>query len=60
MAADKWGARRIIIAGAQSYGLGLLTSLSTESSMLYVSLGALVGLGLSATSYVIVLGAVAK
>ncbi|MEZ8169419.1 MFS transporter [Vibrio tasmaniensis 1F-187] len=61
MAADKWGARRIIIAGACAYGLGLfLTSMSTESSMLYVSLGALVGLGLSATSYVIVLGAVAK
>ncbi|MCG9554695.1 MFS transporter [Vibrio sp. Isolate31] len=61
MAADKWGARRIIIAGACAYGLGLLlTSISTESSMLCVSLGALVGLGLSATSYVIVLGAVAK
>ncbi|MEZ9012369.1 MFS transporter [Vibrio splendidus] len=61
MAADKWGARRIIIAGACAYSLGLLlTSISTESSMLYVSLGALVGLGLSATSYVIVLGAVAK
>lgn len=61
MAADKWGARRIIVAGACAYGLGLLlTSISTESSMLYVSLGALVGLGLSATSYVIVLGAVAK
>ncbi|MGF1801795.1 MFS transporter [Vibrio gigantis] len=61
MAADKWGARRIIIAGACAYGLGLLlTSISTESSMLYVSLGALVGLGLSTTSYVIVLGAVAK
>ncbi|MGF1754540.1 MFS transporter, partial [Vibrio makurazakiensis] len=61
MAADRWGARRIIIAGACAYGLGLLlTSIATDSSMLYVSLGALVGLGLSATSYVIVLGAVAK
>ena len=61
MAADKWGARKIIIAGACAYGLGLLlTSVTTESSMLYVSLGALIGLGLSATSYVIVLGAVAK
>ncbi|WP_299691665.1 MFS transporter [uncultured Vibrio sp.] len=61
MAADKWGARRIIIAGACAYGLGLLlTSITTESSMLHISLGALIGLGLSATSYVIVLGAVAK
>jgi len=61
MAADKWGAKRIIILGACAYGLGLLlTSVTTESSMLFLSLGALVGLGLSATSYVIVLGAVAK
>ncbi|MGY3572507.1 MFS transporter [Vibrio paucivorans] len=61
MAADKWGAKRIIILGAVSYVLGLyLTSIATEPSMLYLSLGVLVGLGLSATSYVIVLGAVAK
>ncbi|MCE7536008.1 MFS transporter [Aliivibrio fischeri] len=61
MASDKWGSKRIIIIGAIAYALGLaLTSITTESSMLYVSLGALVGLGLSATSYVIILGAVAK
>ncbi|PMH40868.1 MFS transporter [Vibrio sp. 10N.286.49.B3] len=61
MAADRWGAKRIIIAGAIAYASGLfLTSIASEPSMLYFSLGALVGLGLSATSYVIVLGAVAK
>lgn len=61
MAADKFGSKRIIFLGALSYALGLyLTSITSEASMLYVSLGALVGLGLSATSYVIVLGAVAK
>ncbi|OCH60123.1 MFS transporter [Aliivibrio fischeri] len=61
MASDKWGSKRIIIIGAIAYAAGLaLTSIATESSMLYVSLGALVGLGLSATSYVIILGAVAK
>ncbi|WP_117233898.1 MFS transporter [Vibrio maerlii] len=61
MAADKWGAKRIIILGSIAYGLGLyLTSIAVEPSMLYLSLGALVGLGLSCTSYVIVLGAVAK
>ncbi len=61
MAADRFGAKRIIIAGSIAYGLGLyLTSIATEPSMLYLSLGVLVGLGLSATSYVIVLGAVAK
>ena len=61
MAADRWGAKRIIILGAISYALGLyLTSITAEPTMVYLSLGVLVGLGLSATSYVIVLGAVAK
>ncbi|MFM2587337.1 MFS transporter [Vibrio sp. TBV020] len=61
MAADRFGAKRIIILGAIAYGLGLyLTSIAVEPSMLYLSLGMLVGLGLSSTSYVIVLGAVAK
>ncbi|WP_240205637.1 MFS transporter [Vibrio sp. CyArs1] len=61
MAADKWGSKRIILIGAIAYALGLyLTSITNEASVLYLSLGALVGLGLSATSYVIILGAVAK
>jgi predicted MFS family arabinose efflux permease len=61
MASDKWGSKRIIMLGAVAYALGLaLTSVATEPSMLYLSLGALVGFGLSATSYVIILGAVAK
>ncbi|WP_406609078.1 MFS transporter [Agarivorans sp. JK6] len=61
IAADKWGAKRVIVLGAAAYALGLyLSSIATLPSMLYLSLGALVGLGLSATSYVIVLGAVAK
>ncbi|WP_391091581.1 MFS transporter [Vibrio sp. NH-UV-68] len=61
MAADRFGSKRIIILGAISYGLGLyLTSLAMAPSVLYLTLGVLVGLGLSATSYVIVLGAVAK
>lgn len=61
MASDRYGAKRIIILGAFAYGLGLyLTSIAMEPSLLCLSLGVLVGLGLSATSYVIVLGAVAK
>ncbi|WP_411990945.1 MFS transporter [Agarivorans sp. DSG3-1] len=61
IAADKWGAKRVIILGAIAYALGLyLSSIAAEPSMLYLSLGVLVGAGLSATSYVIVLGAVAK
>ncbi|WP_028023391.1 MFS transporter [Enterovibrio calviensis] len=61
MAADRFGSKRIIAAGGIAYGLGLyLTSIATSSGILYLSIGVLVGLGLSATSYVIVLGAVAK
>lgn len=61
MAADRWGARRVIWVGAVAYGLGLyLTSIAIEPSWLYLTLGTLVGLGLSSTSYVIVLGAVAR
>ncbi|RJX70990.1 MFS transporter [Vibrio sinensis] len=61
MASDRWGSKRILIIGSISYALGLyLTSIAVEPSLLYLSLGALVGLGLSATSYVIILGVVAK
>ncbi len=61
MAADRFGAKRIIAMGGIAYALGLyLTAIATSAGMLYVSLGILVGLGLSATSYVIILGAVAK
>ncbi|USD36593.1 MFS transporter [Ferrimonas sp. SCSIO 43195] len=61
MAADRYGASKVMALGAIAYGSGLLmTALTTEPNWLFVSLGALVGLGLSATSYVIVLGAVAR
>ena len=61
MAADRWGACKIIIVGAFAYAAGLyLTSIAVQPEWLYLSLGTLVGLGLSATSYVIILGAVAK
>ncbi|WP_025822877.1 MFS transporter [Shewanella marina] len=61
MASDRFGAKRIIILGAIAYGLGLfLTSITSHAEMLYLSVGVLIGLGLSATSYVIILGAVAK
>jgi len=61
MASDRWGPKRIIISGAVAYAAGLyLTSLTTDPSWLYLTLGTLVGFGLSATSYVVILGAVAR
>jgi len=60
-AADRFGAKPVIMAGGLIYAMGLwLTSLVVTPGMLYLSLGMLIGLGLSATSYVIVLGAVAR
>lgn len=61
MAADKWGSKRIILIGTCVYALGLfLTSITTDPDLIYLSLGVFVGFGLSATSYVVVLGAIAK
>jgi len=61
MVADRWGARRTVILGALSYGLGLaLTALSSSKLGVQLSFSVLIGLGLSATSYVIILGAIAK
>lgn len=61
MAADRFGAKRVIALGGIAYAFGLLlTSIATHSSTLYLSMGVLIGFGLSATSYVIVLGAIAK
>ncbi|MBY5992313.1 MFS transporter [Ferrimonas balearica] len=61
MAADRFGPRRIIVVGAVAYAAGLyLTSVAVQPEWLYLTLGALVGLGLAGTSYVIVLGAVAR
>ncbi|GIU26391.1 MFS transporter [Shewanella sp. MBTL60-007] len=61
MAADRFGSKKIIMGGALTYGLGLLlTSISTSHELFYFSISMLIGLGLSATSYVVVLGAVAK
>ncbi len=61
MLADRYGAAKVIVAGALCYALGLwLMSLSLNAFDLYISLGLLVGLGLSGATQVIVLGAVGK
>ncbi len=61
MLADRYGAVRVITIGALIYGLGLwLTSVAASAFDLYISLGLLVGLGLSCATNVIVLGAIGK
>lgn len=61
MLADRYGARLVAGAGGAVYALGLaLTALATSAVALNLSLGMLVGAGLSATTFVVVLGAVAK
>ena len=59
--ADRYGARWVILAGALLYAMGcLLVPASTGPLNLYLTLGLAIGLGLSSTTYVVLLGAVAK
>ena len=61
MLADKFGAIRIIIAGAVLYAAGLwLASIAVSAVDLGIGLGLVVGLGLSGPNQVLVLGAVSK
>jgi MFS family permease len=59
--ADRYGSFRIIILGAWVYGLGLwMAALAASAMGLLMSLGVMVGLGLSGATQVVVLGAVGK
>jgi predicted MFS family arabinose efflux permease len=61
MVADKYGAARVLIAGALLYALGLvLMSYSTTSWELDVSSGILIGIALSCTGFSIVYGSVGR
>ena len=61
MVADRIGPRWVVAAGAALYAVGLaLLSLAASTATLYLGLGVMVGLALSATSYVVILGAVAR
>ena len=58
---DKYGAGRVLAFGSIAYFLGIL-GMATATTPLYltVSVGLLVGLGLSATGFAVVLGAVSR
>jgi MFS family permease len=59
--ADRFGASRVMVAGATCYALGLaLMAHSTTPGMLDLSAGALIGLGLSGCSFNLVIGAFGK
>lgn len=59
--ADRWGAVRVTIVGALLYAAGLvLATVSADPAGLSVTLGVAVGLALTGTTYVTVLGAVGR
>ena len=59
--ADKYGAPRVLSAGAILYALGIyLTASATTPGMLHFSAGVLIGLGLSGSAVPMVIGALGK
>ncbi len=61
MLADRIGPRRVVASGALLYTAGfVLLAVATGPWLTFLSLGVLVGLALSATSYVVLLGAVSR
>lgn len=61
MIADRFGSARVILIGGGLYAAGLIcVALSSTALGLTLGFGLLVGIGLSATSYAVVLGAVGR
>ena len=61
MIADKFGAARVIAAGAMIYAAGLLImSNMTDVASLHLGGGVLIGIAMAATGFSVVLGAVAR
>ncbi|WP_298813621.1 MFS transporter [uncultured Roseibium sp.] len=61
MLADRFGSAKVIFIGGAFYVLGLMCASAVSSALgLVLGLGVLVGIGLSATTYAVVLGAVGR
>ncbi|WP_281926730.1 MFS transporter [Roseibium album] len=61
MIADRFGSARVIFVGGMLYAGGLVCASAASTSLgLVLGFGVLVGVGLSATSYAVVLGAVGR
>ena len=59
--ADRFGAMRVLIVSSMIYVAGLLlATYSTDPLELHVTLGVLVGVGLSGTTYILILGAIGR
>ena len=59
--ADKHGAGRVVLSGALLYALGLIgAAFATDAIGLHISFGLLIGMAQSATTFVVVLGAVSR
>lgn len=59
--ADKHGAGRVVLVGALLYALGLIgAALATDAIGLHISFGIFIGMAQSATTFVVVLGAVGR
>ena len=59
--ADKYGTKKVVAIGGLSYAIGLiLMAFSSTSLLLNLSLGLIIGLALSATSFTILLSAVGR
>lgn len=59
--ADKHGAGRVVLVGALLYAAGLVSAaLATSALGLHISFGLLIGMAQSATTFVVVLGAVGR
>ncbi len=61
MIADRWGSGRVVFVGGLLYAAGLaVAARATGAGELRLGLGLLVGLGLSGTTFAVVLGAVGR
>lgn len=61
MIADRYGSARVVLVGGALYASGLICASASSSAFgLTLGFGVLVGAGLSATSYAVVLGAVGR
>jgi MFS family permease len=58
--ADKYGARRVIFAGAASYVLGICLLASAGGQAALIAAGVLIGLGIAGTGFTVVLGVVGR